>query len=194
MTARHSLEDVLTDFATLDGDPEARLDDFILRFPEFENELMELAEELTIQVSDDVPECAPVDDDMAAASRRRFAEIEAGIAGSSAAPAVGADPFAGRTLKAVAAAFDCNVLFLARLRDRVVQSEELSAGFIAALARALVASVEEVAAYLALPSRIPAGASFKSDSKPEATGKQGFLEALETSGLSEEQKRRLSSL
>lgn len=194
MTPRHSLEDVLTDFATRDGPPEAHLDAFILRFPEFENELMELAEELSLDAAGDLSECAPVDERRAAASRRNLAEIEDGIAGRSATPGVVADPFAGCTLKAAAAAFDCSVLFLARLRDRVVRSEELSVGFVAALARALTASVEDVAAYLALPSRIPAGASFKSDGKPEATGKQGFLEALDTSGLSEEQKRRLSSL
>ncbi|MGX7703881.1 hypothetical protein [Methylobacterium sp. Gmos1] len=194
MTVRHSLEDVLTDFATLDGPPEARLDEFILRFPEFENELMELAEELLLHVGGDVSECAPVDERQAAASRRRFTEIEHRIVDHSATPVIVADPFAGRTPKAVAATFDCSVLFLARLRDRVVRSEELSTGFIATLAKALATSAEEVAAYLALPSRIPAGASFKSDSKPEATRKQGFLEALETSQLSEQQKRRLSSL
>ncbi|GJE71722.1 hypothetical protein [Methylorubrum podarium] len=194
MIARHSLEDVLTDFATLSGDPEARLDDFVLRFPEFENELMELAEELSLHSEGDVPECAPVDEHQATASRRSLAETENRIAARPVMQAIAADPFAGRTLKAVAAAFDCSVLFLARLRDRVVRSEELSAGFVAALARALAAPAEELAAYLALPSRIPVGASFKSNGKPEATGKQGFLEALETSELSEEQKRRLSSL
>jgi hypothetical protein len=194
MTVRHSLEDVLTDFATHAGPPETRLDAFILRFPEFENELMELAEELSLHAEGEVVECASVDTRQAAESRSSLDRIEARISGASVAQASAADPFAGRTLKTMAAAFDCSVLFLARLRDRVIRSEELSAGFIAALARALASSAENVAAYLALPSRIPANASFKSDGKPEATGKQGFKEALDTSQLSEEQKRRLSSL
>ena len=194
MTAQHSLEDVLTDFATLAGAPETRLDAFILRFPEFENELMELAEELTLNTEGQVVECTSVDARQAAESRSSLATIEVRISGCSMAPASVVDPFAGHTLKTVAAAFDCSVLFLARLRDRVIRSDDLSAGFVAALARALATSAENVAAYLALPSRIPANASFKSDGKPEATGKQGFMDALETSQLSEEQKRRLSAL
>lgn len=118
---------------------------------------------------------------------------------ASAAPAAegGIDPFAARAeggLRGVARSFGCNLNFLGRLKDRLIRVEDLSAGFLARLAEALGTGADELARFLAGPARVPAAARFKSDGKPEAVGKQSLAEAIESSGLSDEQKRHLASL
>ncbi|CAA2158978.1 hypothetical protein MBRA_04220 [Methylobacterium brachiatum] len=107
------------------------------------------------------------------------------------------DPFAVRAdggLRGVARRFGCNLNFLGRLKDRLVRVEDLSAGFLARLAEALGTGADELARFLAGPARVPSAARFKSDVKPEAAGKQSLAEAMESSGLSDEQKRYLASL
>jgi hypothetical protein len=44
----HSIEDVLTDFATREGNPYVRLHDFVAKFPQYAKELVEMAEELSL--------------------------------------------------------------------------------------------------------------------------------------------------
>ena len=109
----------------------------------------------------------------------------------------GIDPFAVRTdggLRGVARSFGCNVNFLGRLKDRLIRAEDLSAVFVARLAEALGTGPDELARFLAGPARVPANARFKSDVKPEAREKQSLAEAIESSALSDEQKRHLASL
>lgn len=107
------------------------------------------------------------------------------------------DPFAMRAdrgLRGVANSFGCNLNFLGRLKDRLIRVEDLSAGFLARLAEALGTGADELARFLAGPARVPVAARFKSDGKPEAVKKQSLAEAIESSGLSDEQKRHLTSL
>lgn len=107
------------------------------------------------------------------------------------------DPFASHDksgLKAVAKAFGCNMNFLGRLKDRLVRIEDLSSGFLAALAEALGTGAEILERFLAGPAQVPLTARFKSDGKPAAVEKQSLAEAMEGSGLTDEQKRRLGSL
>lgn len=109
----------------------------------------------------------------------------------------GIDPFAVRAeggLRGVARSFGCNLNFLGRLKDRLIRVEDLSADFLARLAEALGTRADELAQFLAGPARVPMAARFKSNGKPEAVGKQSLAEAIESSGLSDEQKRHLASL
>ncbi|MFC6791769.1 hypothetical protein ACFQE0_20535 [Methylobacterium komagatae] len=109
----------------------------------------------------------------------------------------GSDPFAVQEdggLRGVARSFGCNLNFLGRLKDRLIRVEDLSAGFLARLAAALGTGADELARFLAGPARVPVAARFKSDVKPEAVEKQSLAEAIESSGLSDEQKRHLASL
>lgn len=112
-------------------------------------------------------------------------------------PSSPSDPFAAhdvRSLRAVSGAFGCNMNFLARLKDRLVRTEDLSEGFLAALAEALGSRADALARFLAGPAQVPAGARFKADGKPVATEKQSLAEALDASGMPEDRKRRLLAL
>ena len=107
------------------------------------------------------------------------------------------DPFAARFeggLRGVARSFGCNLNFLGRLKDRLIRAEDLSDGFRARLAEALGTGVDELGAFLAGPATVPAAARFKADAKPEAVEKQSLADAIESSGLNDDQKRYLASL
>lgn len=200
MTGRNlhpSREDVLMDFATREDRlaPEV-LRGFVQRFPEYEDELVELARDLATPEFDSVPECGAVDEALANDALTRFFEVDARLAEHTAGAEV-SDPFAGLDragCRKVAAELGANLLFIGRLRDRLIRSEELTAGFLARLAEVLGTGAAALAEFLAGPPRVPAGLRFKADGKPEAAAKQGFQEALDSSGLSDEQKRHLASL
>ena len=193
---RPSREDVLMDFAVSDdGAIDQRLGAYVHLYPEYAAELTELAEELGSAAWRTEPECAAVDEGKARAALDTFAKIEAGLV--PAAPVAAVDPFAAhdaRSLKGVAKAFGCNMNFLGRLKDRLVRVEDLTAGFVAALAAALDVGTQTLADFLAGPPKVPAAASFKSDGKPAATAKQSLADALDGSGLTDEQKHHLRSL
>lgn len=192
---RPSREDVLMDFAVSDhGAIDQRLGAYVRLYPEYAAELTELAEELGSAAWRTEPECAAVDEGKARAALDTFAKIEAALVPT--APAA-VDPFAAhdaRSLKGVAKAFGCNMNFLGRLKDRLVRVEDLTAGFVAALAAALDVGTQTLADFLAGPPKVPATASFKSDGKPAATAKQSLADALDGSGLTDEQKHHLRSL
>lgn len=107
------------------------------------------------------------------------------------------DPFAAHDkvgMKRVARSFGCNLMFLGRLKDRIVRVEDLSAGFLARLADALGTEAVVLSAFLAGSARIPTTARFKSDTKPEILDKQSLAEAVEGSALTGEQKTHIMSL
>lgn len=193
---RPSREDVLMDFAVSeDGAIDHRLGAYVRLYPEYAAELTELAEELGSAAWFTEPDCAAVDEAKARTALDAFARIEAALV--PAAPAAAVDPFAAhdaRGLKGVAKAFGCNMNFLGRLKDRLVRVEDLTAGFVSALAAALDVGAQTLAGFLAGPPRVPASASFKSDGKPAATEKQSLADALDGSGLTDEQKRHIRSL
>jgi len=122
------------------------------------------------------------------------------VVSSSAAGTVAAevsDPFAAHDkagLKVVARSFGCNQVFLGRLKDRIIHVEDLTSGFLARLAGALGINADGLAGFLAGSARVPATARFKSDTKPEAPAKQSLADAIEGSGLTEDQKRHIRSL
>ena len=191
-----SREDVLMDFATRQDRQEV-LESFVRRYPQYEDELVELAGELALLEVDPAPECAAVDEAVAGAALAQFLQIEARLAAEQALPEPPADPFATldpRGFRQTAQAFGANVVFMGRLRDRLIRSEELSRGFITRLAEVLGTTADALAAFLAGPPRLPAQALYKADGKPEARDKWTFAQALDGSNLTDEQKRHLASL
>ncbi|KQP32829.1 hypothetical protein [Methylobacterium sp. Leaf100] len=194
---RPTRENVLMDFAVSEkGTPAERLIAFAHLYPEYEPELSELSLELTAAAWTTEPDCSPVDATAGLAALEEFARLEASL-GKSITPPVPVDPFAAhdaRSLRIAAKAFGCNVLFMGRIKDRMIRFEDLTRGFIETLAGSLGTTAETLAAFLSGPSLVPATARFKSEGKPSVAEKQSLTEAMETSHLTPEQTRHLSSL
>jgi hypothetical protein len=107
------------------------------------------------------------------------------------------NPFAMLTkeqIRSIAARLQANGVFIMKLRDREIDSDTMTSGFKQRVADELVAPLDVVVAHLAGPSEIRPGTRFKSETKPEAGGKQTFEEAVRNCGLTPEQQAYLLSL
>jgi len=194
---RPTREDILMDFAVSEeGTPADRLEIYARLYPEYEHELNELTQELTASTWDSEPDCSTVNAAAGMAALEDFARLEASLR-TPKPENLAIDPFAAhdaRGLRSIAKAFGCNVLFMGRVKDRMIRIEDLTRGFIGKLAGLLGTTSDALADFLAGPSQVPASARFKSDTKPATVEKQSLAEALDTSGLTPEQKQHLSSL
>ena len=104
-----------------------------------------------------------------------------------------ADPFAGLAagdLRSLAARLGLDTTLLAKIRHRRLRPETVPKKLVEALATALGLGINAVDAHLQAPALVPAGANFKSDARPEAQGQQSFSDALESSSLDDEARRR----
>jgi hypothetical protein len=185
-----SCEDVLMDFATAEPGPTAELlEDFVRRFPDYELALRELFAALSAEEAaewpTEVPQARP---GQSLADRvRSFGQFEA-------APPRSKLPFEGsspKELRRLTEKLNVSPLFLAKLKDRVIDARTMSDSFLLWLSGSLGQTADALRVYFQSDTRMAKGLAFKADSKPEGKTKQSFSEALETSGLTEEQKQML---
>jgi hypothetical protein len=95
--------------------------------------------------------------------------------------------------RALVTRLDATSVFVMKIRDRQIRPETMSKGCLGWIAREIGTVPEHLVAHLSMPAQVQAGVRWKSDVKPTAPGKQSFEEAVRSSGLSEEQQRRLFS-
>lgn len=189
-------ESVLADFVTVDGSiTEDRLRDFSKRYPELTKDFTELAQELALMEKTPWPDAFEVDEEAGRNALARFADIEAEIGkrqrGRQAVPFEG---FTVKDYRAVAANLGVNTSFVQRLRDRLIEVEDFSNGLLEAIAAAVGTNLEAMKDFLAGVPPAPATRMFKADEKPSYPAKQSLQQALDDSGLDEDQKHRLLSL
>lgn len=103
-----------------------------------------------------------------------------------------ANPFAGFTgpsFVALAEALRIRRSILIALRDRLINASSIPAPFLNRLARATQSTTQQFRAYLDLPAVVSAGASYKANEKPTAPAKIDFVQLLDNSGISADEKR-----
>lgn len=204
-TSGAPLRDVLYEFSLAKRAPDAELlDEYVRQFPQYANELVDFAVSLVLDAPQDEA-CQPVADPQRvspAVSRAmsRFhnhlhatRQAQAAPAGSSAPQAV-VNPFLAldrNAFRALADQLGANVLFVARLRDRLIAPATFSKGFVRLVAEKLITSVDLVIAHFSAPAGPAAPQFLKADGKPEPAEQQPFEEAVKASGLTPEQQQRL---
>jgi hypothetical protein len=97
--------------------------------------------------------------------------------------------------RALVSQLDVNSAFLSKLRDRTIEPISIPKAYCRHLAQEMNEDTEAMVAHLYAPqASVAAGRQlYKAEGKPTATARQSFEEAVKTSGLSEEQQRRLLS-
>ena len=186
-----SRDEILMEFALDEsgGSVRERLAKFVALYPEHASALSRLA--LDLEDFDAAPEA-----ELCAASQAEQSKaIDAALAGIE-EPAL-ADPFVSASpqqLRELAAALYANVVFVACLKDKMIDVATMSEGFLSAVARFFSSSLERVRASLSEPPRLAPAMEFKAKGKPGGAQKQSFEEALRSSGLSDEQQEKLRSL
>ena len=207
------LRDVLYEFSLAKRVPDAELlDDFVRRFPQYADSLTEFAIELAMDALRPEPEVvtkAAIDPNHVspvvsrAISRfhnRLYAVRQAAKPTSNSAPlpevADAPNPFAELSraaFRALADGIGANTVFVAKLRDRQIKPDTIPGGFLQCLADALNTPLDLVTAYFAAPSTSTSRQFYKADDKPDSNQQQSFVEAVKSSGISEDQQRQLLS-
>jgi hypothetical protein len=207
-----SLRDAMYAMSLAKAVPDADLlDDFARRYPQYADALTEFAIELAIDSlmhrsdEEDVPADA---DAISAVVSRVMSQFEnqlyerrqarAATPPARAATASVENPFAAldrQGFRALVSQLDVNSAFLSKLRDRTIEPISIPRAYCQHLAQEMDEDADAMAAHLYAPQEsVAAGRQlYKAEGKPAATTRQSFEEAVRTSGLSEEQQRKLLS-
>lgn len=190
--------------------PDAELlDEYAQRYPQHADALTEFAIELAIDalmegaVEEDIPAdpdaISPVVSRVMSQFENQLYERRRARGATPPARAATAsvdNPFAAldrQEFRALVAQLDINTAFLSKLRDRTLEPATIPKGYCRHVAEEMDEDIEAMTAHLYAPQeRVASGRQFyKAEGKPGTTARQSFEEAVRTSGLSEEQQRRL---
>jgi hypothetical protein len=207
-----SLRDAMYAMSLAKAVPDAELlDEFARRYPQHADALTEFAIELAIDSlmhqtdEEDVPADADAISDVVSRVMSQFEnqlyerrQARAATPPARAATASVENPFATldrQGFRALASRLDINSAFLSKLRDRTIEPISIPKTYCRHLAEQMEEETEAMAAHLYAPQESVAARRqlYKAEGKPAATARQSFEEAVKTSGLSEEQQRRLLS-
>jgi hypothetical protein len=97
-------------------------------------------------------------------------------------------------IRAFAARLDANTVFVAKLRDRQIIPETMTDAFVQLVAGELSVPHELLVCHFAGEGGTVPRTFHKADGKPSDGGQQSFEEAVRSSGLTDEQQKRLLSL
>ena len=197
------LIEVLYAFSLVKPIPDAEvLDDFVRRYPEYAAALTDFAIEL---VMDAVNEGAPVETTTVvspAVSRamsrfqNRLYAVQQAQKCFITAPIE--NPFAAldrSAFRSLAERLDVTPVFMLKLRDRQIDPDTIPDGFHQRVADELMAPLDVVVAHFSAQQQVQGRSQyFKADQKPEVGARQTFEEAVRSSGLSQNQQRKLLSL
>jgi len=213
MTATQtSLRDAMYAMSLAKAVPDAELlDEFARLYPKYADALTEFAIELAIDSlmhrsdEEDVPADADTISDVVSRVMSQFEnqlferrQARAATPPARAATASVENPFAAldrQGFRALVSQLDVNSAFLSKLRDRTIEPISIPKAYCRHLAQEMDEDAEAMVAHLYAPQdSVAAGRQlYKAEGKPAATARQSFEEAVKTSGLSEEQQRRLLS-
>lgn len=189
--------DVLMTFAT-EGDPTPkRLEAFVKEHPDLRRELTDLAVELVLEPARVLPPADASTKRAVSSARARFQAATRSAQEASPVPqAVTHLPnvfagFSGAAFPQLAARLGLTPVFLIKVRDGLIHASGFPVALMKRIAEAVGHDVATIRAILERPGSVPQGMMAKADGKPEAGAKQTFAEAVETSGLSAEQRREL---
>jgi hypothetical protein len=207
-----SLRDAMYAMSLAKAVPDAELlDEFARRYPQHADALTEFAIELAIDSlmhrsdEEDVPADADAISDVVSRVMSQFEnqlferrQARAATPPVRAATASVENPFAAldrQGFRSLVSQLDVNSAFLSKLRDRTIEPISIPKAYCRHLAQEMDEDAEAMVAHLYAPQEsVAAGRQlYKAEGKPAATARQSFEEAVKTSGLSEEQQRRLLS-
>jgi hypothetical protein len=207
-----SLRDAMYAMSMAKTIPDAELlDEFARLYPQYADALTEFAIELAIDSlmhrsdEEDVPADAEVISSVVSRVMSQFEnqlyerrQARAATPPARAATASVENPFAAldrQGFRALVSQLDVNSAFLSKLRDRTIEPISIPRAYCRHLAQEMDEDADAMAAHLYAPQEsVAAGRQlYKAEGKPAATARQSFEEAVKTSGLSEDQQRKLLS-
>ncbi len=181
MIDRESAEDILFAFSVEPLHDRRTLENYLRRYPQLADELIDLSHELRLvaelgQSEIEVAAEAPVNA-VAVPVPRRPEDLFSDIKGASFA--------------ALANRLNIPRSILVALRDRLVVPTSIPTRFFNRLSNALGTSVDAVRSYMEQPPAVAAALSFKADQKPSVPDQVTFSELVRNTPLTESQEAEL---
>jgi hypothetical protein len=174
---RDEAEDVLAAFAVEPSHDKETLDRYLSAHPDLRSELLALALELEFDEIDESP--LDLESSVVAESWTRYS-------------AAASEPLTSTSFtREVATTLGVKTAVVMQLRDRAILFTSIPQRFLARLASALDAGIQQVSAYLDAPRNLAPGASYKSDGKPTASQQMTLADVLKQCGHSPEEIAKL---
>jgi hypothetical protein len=207
--AQTPLRDVLYAFSLAKAIPDVELlDDFVRRYPGYAAEITDFAVEIAIdaargdvEVEESAPKISPAVSRAISRFQNRLFELRQNEgndrANSITARSAAGNPFSAldrEGFRRLAVQLDANVLFVTKLRDRLIDPRTISRGFQQRVADELSVPLDVIIAHFAGQAGVRTAQLYKSEQKPTAGTQQSFEEAIRSSGLTAEQQRTLLSM
>ncbi len=211
-TVPTGLEDALYTLSIGDRLPSATLlDELVRRHPKYANELTDAAISIVLDVlsQGDLEEYEVEQNETSPAVSRAMSHFHNRIyqvekAAKPAPVAVPAKPaqsareaptlfvtYNKNDVRTLSEALGVNTVFIMKLRDRLVEPDSISKGFMQFTAEKIGSTVELLWAHFSAPPVVAANAQYKAERKPEVRRRQSFEEAVKTSGMTAEQQEQL---
>lgn len=207
ITNKISLDDVLYQFSLEKDAPSAELlEEFTHHYPEYAEALTDFAINWaidTITVPDTVTEVSEdiIDESVSIAMSRflnKTHELKTSKATQSSNQAnMVRNPFAvldNNEFRNLAQRLNVTRLFLSKIRDRIIEVTTVPQGFVDLLAKEISESSEIIRAHFTVDAELHPDMKFKATDKPSVQSKQSYEEAIESSGMSPEQKSNLRNI
>ena len=206
------LRDILYELSLAKAVPDSDiLDDFIRRYPEHAAALTEFAIELTldglIDTTDHVICPEKLTNEVSPAVSRAMSRFQNRLYAFQTSQSDDkrktltngtiANPFANLSkseFRELAKRLNANSVFLLKIRDCLIDPNTMTVGFQQRVADKLNVPMEAILAHCNSQQQIPVHQRFKADQKPEATDRQTFEEAVQSSGLTSDQQQFLLNL
>ena len=191
------------------------LDDVVRRYPQFANELTDFAIDLALdavrgEAAADAAEAAVDPTNVSPAVSRamsrfhnRLHDVRRAAGTTPAERALPLEPvdnpfarLSRQEFRAFSGRIGANTVFVAKLRDRQIEPETMTDGFIRLVADELKAPLDVVVGHFAaVGGAAEAGRQFyKADGKPNHNQRESFADAVRSSGLTDEQQQQLLGL
>ncbi len=193
-----SEQDVLFAFSDEENQDTATLEFYLKQYPEYREALVAFSIELLVSpIKGVAEETNIVSDEITQNAWSKFQSLlspsDPVLIGSS----VVVNPLAKLDQEgfiSVAKSLDVSRTFLSRFRDGTILAATIPIKFVDKISSVVEVGSDTLFAAFQAPPTISSGASFKSDKKPVAEVQMTFDEAIESSGLSEDQKEQLKAM
>ena len=191
-------QDVLFSFSEEENRDAATLEIYLKQYPEYREALVALSVELLVSpVDETVQEANVVSEESIGNVWSKFQSLLNPSDPVSIRSSSVENPLAKLDQKSfisLAKSLGVSRAFLARLRDGTIVMATIPAKFIDSVSGALEIGADTLRSALQAPPTISTQARFKSDNKPTAEAQITFDEAIESSGLSEDQKEQMKAM
>lgn len=192
---KNSKDDILYSFSVEVNDNKGVLEEYLLNYPEYRTELIELSIELSVMPMIEDFDELDVNESITPSWEHFQMNLTSSDSLSMASNIVNPLENLNRAdFRSLAQKLNVNIVFLAMVRDRTIEASTFPVRFVEVLSSAIGVSSIMVKKLFEGPALISSAQRFKADKAPVAKEQITFDDAIENSHLTDGQKETLRAL